>query len=140
MGQRILVSESEKSKILNMHNDFKSKKIISEQIEEQNFKQGIQCFLNKKGITDDSGQKLAVDGSIGNYPKSKTAQAIAKYQDKIGVRPDGVWGTETMDKMSKADKSLFNSCQSEYGDLFDKLYNWLFANNTINNTDTQNIA
>ena len=27
--------------------------------------------LNKKGVKDDAGQPLKIDGSIGNYPKSK---------------------------------------------------------------------
>ena len=55
-----------------------------------------QCFLNKKGITDNEGGELVVDGSIGRLPNSKSAQAISKYQSKVGVDPDGVWGFNTL--------------------------------------------
>ena len=113
------------------------RKVISEQylkedleqgmtdIERYNYNRGIQCFLNKKGIKDDKGNKLVMDGSIGNYPKSKSAQAIYRYQEIIKVYPvDGVWGQDTMEAMPDADKKIFRDCISEYGDLFDKIYHY----------------
>ena len=96
------------------------KRVIAEQ-EDGNYKKGIQCFLNKKGIKDDSGQSLKLDGSIGNLPNSKSAQAVAKYQSMIKVTPDGVWGEDTMDAMPEKDKVIFKQCMSDYGDLFDKI-------------------
>ena len=94
---------------------------ISEQPEHYNYNMAIQCFLNKKGVKDDGGQVLKMDGSIGNYPKSKTAQAIVKYQTMIKVYPtDGVWGEQTMGKMPPKDKEMFKICKSEHGDIFDK--------------------
>ena len=113
------------------------RKVISEQylkedleqgmtdIERYNYNRGIQCFLNKKGIKDDKGNKLVMDGSIGNYPKSKSAQAIYRYQEIIKVYPvDGVWGQDTMEAMPDADKKIFRDCISQYGDLFDKIYHY----------------
>jgi hypothetical protein len=101
------------------------KRVIAEQ-EEGDYKRGIQCFLNKRGIKDDSGQSLKIDGLIGNYPASKTAQAISNYQSKIGVYPaDGVWGEDTMRKMPSKDKEMFKQCVSDYGDIFDKGAHWL---------------
>jgi hypothetical protein len=86
-----------------------------------NINQAIQCFLNKKGIKDDAGQPLKIDGSIGRLPNSKSAQAIAKYQEKLGVYPvDGVWGPDTMEKMPPKDLAMYKDCKSEYGDIFDK--------------------
>ena len=113
------------------------RKVISEQylkedleqgmtdIERYNYNRGVQCFLNKKGIKDDEGNKLVMDGSIGNYPKSKSAQAIYRYQEIIKVYPvDGVWGQDTMEAMPDADKKIFKDCISQYGDLFDKIYHY----------------
>jgi len=96
------------------------KRVIKEQSEEYNYNKAIQCFLNKKGIKDDTGKPLVIDGSIGNYPKSKSAQAIAKYQSKIGVEADGVWGYDTNQKMPSADKAIFKQCVSDHGDILDK--------------------
>ena len=96
------------------------KRVISEQDENYKTNMAIQCFLNKKGIKDDSGQSLKLDGSIGRLPNSKSAQAIATYQGKIGVEQDGVWGYDTSTKMSPKDKEIFKGCVSEHGDLFDK--------------------
>ena len=101
------------------------KRVIAEQ-EDGNYKKGIQCFLNKKGIKDDSGQSSKIDGLIGNYPASKSAQAIHNYQSKIGVYPaDGVWGEDTMRKMPSKDMVIFKQCVSDYGDIFDKGAHWL---------------
>lgn len=96
-------------------------KQISEQPEHYNYNMAIQCFLNKKGVKDDAGQPLKMDGSIGNWPKSKSAQAVANYQRNIKVYPvDGVWGPDTMDKMPPKDMEIFKSCKAEHGDIFDK--------------------
>ena len=81
----------------------------------------MQCFLNKKGVTDDSGKALVVDGSIGRYPNSKSAQAIYKYQGIIGVEQDGVWGYDTSSKMPAADKKLYDACFSENSGIIDKI-------------------
>ena len=101
------------------------KPMINEQSEMIKVNKVIQCFLNKKGVKDDEGKPLVVDGSIGNYPKSKTAQAIHRYQEMIGVSPtDGKWGQNTVNKMSQSDKNLFQKCNSEYGDVIDKFLNF----------------
>ena len=97
------------------------KRVIKEQDENYKANITIQCFLNKKGIKDGSGQALKLDGSIGRLPNSKSAQAIAKYQSKIGVEADGVWGYDTGQKMPNADKEMFKQCASEHGDFIDKL-------------------
>jgi hypothetical protein len=97
------------------------KRVIKEQ--DENYKANIiiQCFLNKKGIKDNTGQSLKLDGSIGNLPKSKSAQAIANYQSKIGVEADGVWGYNTSTKMPPADKKLYDACFSENSGIIDKM-------------------
>ena len=130
--KKFRIDESEKERILNMHVSATKKQYLKEDIAQgmtdiqlYNFNRGVQCFLNKKGFRDNDGNILKLDGSIGNYPKSKSAQAIFKYQDTIGATPDGVWGSETMDKMPEGDKKVFKDCISEYGDLFDKLFHWL---------------
>ena len=114
MGQKIIkLTESDLTRIV--------KRVIKEQTEGYNYNRAIQCFLNKKGIKDDEGRALVIDGSIGNYPKSKSAQAISNYQAKIGVYPaDGVWGPDTMGKMANKDKEMFKQCVSDYGDILDK--------------------
>ena len=96
------------------------KRVIKEQDENYKINMAIQCFLNKKGIKDDSGQSLKLDGSIGNLPNSKSAQAIAKYQGKLGVEQDGVWGYDTNTKMPAKDKEIYKQCISDHGDIIDK--------------------
>ena len=58
------------------------KRVIKEQSDmtKYNYNMAVQCFLTKKGIKDNSGQKLEMDGRIGSYPKSKTAQAIVMME------------------------------------------------------------
>ena len=113
MGKKIIkLTESDLTRIV--------KRVIAEQ-EDGNYKKGIQCFLNKRGIKDDSGQSLKIDGSIGNLPNSKSAQAIAKYQTRIGVESDGVWGYNTSTKMPPADKKLYDDCFSENSGIIDKM-------------------
>ena len=126
------IDESEKARILGLHETATKKQYLKEDLEQSmtdieryNYQRGVQCFLNKKGIKDNDGNELKLDGSIGNYPKSKSAQAIYKYQNMLRVVPDGVWGEDTMEAMPEADKKIFRDCISEYGDLFDKLYHWL---------------
>jgi hypothetical protein len=123
------INEQEKSRILGLHIEATSRQYLKEDfnngmttIERYNYNMAIQCFLNKKGVKDDAGQSLKMDGSIGNYPKSKSAQAILKYQSMIKVYPaDGVWGEQTMSEMPENDKKIFKQCVSDYGDLFDKI-------------------
>lgn len=126
--KRILISDEEKNKIRHMHESFKENgRVINEQDDsrpEAGINKAIQCFLNKKGIKDDSGKSLVVDGSIGNYPASKSAQAIHRYQQYIGAPADGVWGSETESYMKgkfAGDKDIFNKCKSETGGLLDKV-------------------
>lgn len=121
MNKRIIVSESEKSQILSLHKEERKKNFMNEQSESVNHNKAIQCFLNKIKVTDDNGNTLKVDGSIGNYPKSLSAQAISKYQSMRGVYPaDGVWGSNTEDKMTPEDKKFFKDCVDEHSDLLDK--------------------
>jgi hypothetical protein len=101
------------------------KRVIKEQDDNYKINMAIQCFLNKKGVKDDSGQSLKLDGSIGNLPNSKSAQAIAKYQSSIGVDDDGVWGYETNTKMPPKDKMIYKQCISDHGDIIDKGMHWL---------------
>lgn len=126
--KKIIISDTEKDSIRQMHESFKQNERVF--LNENDFKpettnkKAIQCFLNKKGIKDNSGNVLDVDGSIGTYPASKTAQAIYKYQQMIGAPADGVWGEETMNYMKgkfETDKNLFNKCKSETGGFFDKV-------------------
>jgi peptidoglycan hydrolase-like protein with peptidoglycan-binding domain len=46
----------------------------------------LQEALNKLGLTDGSGKKLAVDGKLG----PRTTAAIKKAQRKLGLKADGV--------------------------------------------------
>jgi murein L,D-transpeptidase YcbB/YkuD len=96
------------------------KRVIEEQEVNINYNKAIQCFLVKKGIKDNSGQVLKIDGSIGKLPNSKSAQAIQKYQQKIGVTDDGVWGNETKTKIPPSDLEIFKQCISDEGDIIDK--------------------
>jgi peptidoglycan hydrolase-like protein with peptidoglycan-binding domain len=47
---------------------------------------GLQQALNRLGLTDSSGKKLAVDGKLG----PRTTAAIKKAQRKLGLKADGV--------------------------------------------------
>jgi len=79
----------------------------------------IQKFLNAKKITGDEGNPLEVDGLTCIDLSCQTAQAISKYQSSIGVWPaEGVWGPDTMEKMSDEDKELVDS----FGGWFDRLF------------------
>ena len=96
------------------------KRVIQEQDENYKINKAIQCFLNKKGVKDNKGQSLELNGSIGNLPNSKSAQAIAKYQSSIGVDNDVVWGYYTTTKMPPKDKVIYKQCLSDHGDIIDK--------------------
>ncbi len=114
--KKYVLTESQYNKLMD--------RLISEQPEHYNYNMAIQCFLNKKGIKDDSGQPLKMDGSIGTYPKSKSAQAILNYQQTLKkLDPkymDGTWGEMTMMAMPPQDMVIFKDCKSEHGDIFDK--------------------
>jgi murein L,D-transpeptidase YcbB/YkuD len=100
------------------------KRVIKEQDENYNYNKAVQSFLIKKKITDSNNRPIEKDGSIGTLDNdSKSAQAISKYQLRIGVKPDGVFGNETTEKMKTKfpnDYKLWLECKSEEGDLFDK--------------------
>jgi hypothetical protein len=122
MGKRLIISESERETILGMHSSFKKNGVILEQTEEANLNKAIQCFLNKKGIKDNKGKTLVVDGMAGD----STQEALSKYQNNIGVYPaDGVFGPSTKSKMPQNDKEILKQCASEHGDLIDKALHWL---------------
>jgi peptidoglycan hydrolase-like protein with peptidoglycan-binding domain len=88
--------------------DFKGWTRLNEQSEEAKRTMQVQRFLNKKGITDQAGQRLKEDGLAGK----STEEAITKYQAQLGVWPtDGVWGPDTVDAMRKKspkDAELFD--------------------------------
>ena len=118
MAQKVIkLTENDLRKIV--------KRVIKEQDENYKANITIQCFLNKKGIKDNAGQSLQLDGSIGRLPNSKSAQAIANYQTKLGVDADGVWGYDTGSKMPKGDVEIFKQCASDHGDIIDKALHWL---------------
>jgi peptidoglycan hydrolase-like protein with peptidoglycan-binding domain len=118
MGINFNISDEYKQSILESHNNIKTTTFLKEQTEEMNYKKAIQCFLNKKGITDDEGKELVVDGRAGE----KTEQAVSKYQSMIKVFPaDGKFGPSTSDKMPEEDKEILKECISEHGDFIDKL-------------------
>jgi hypothetical protein len=115
MAKRFIISEEERSDIRSKYG------LINEQTELMNKNKAIQCFLNKKGIRDKENKPLKIDGSIGTLDNdSKTAQAIEKYQNILKVRPDGVWGSETYNKMPDKDVQIFKQCLSDEGDFIDK--------------------
>jgi hypothetical protein len=125
------INEQEKSRILGLHIEATSRQYLKEDlnnsmttIDRYNYNRAIQCFLNKKNVKDDEGKPLKMDGSIGNLPNSKSAQAVAKYQVMIKVADDGVWGEDTMAAMPEKDKVIFKQCISDYGDLFDKIVHY----------------
>ncbi len=57
----------------------------------------MQTRLNELKYTDQNNKKLDVDGDFG--PKTKAA--LIKMQGKLGLKKDGEFGTNTMDKMIK---------------------------------------
>ena len=59
---------------------------------------------------------MVVDGKWDG----KTQEALSKYQAKLGVDTDGVWGPMTYNKMPKSDVQIFKQCVSDEGDFIDK--------------------
>ena len=93
--KKFRIDESEKERILNMHVSATKKQYLKEDI--------------AQGMTN-----------IQLYNFNRGVQCFL-----IGAVPDGVWGSNTMNKMPKGDKEVFKECISEYGDIFDKLSHWL---------------
>jgi peptidoglycan hydrolase-like protein with peptidoglycan-binding domain len=60
----------------------------------------LQTALNRLGLTDSSGKKLAVDGKLG----PKTTAAIKKAQRALGLKADGVVTPALLAKLIKAKK------------------------------------
>ena len=60
----------------------------------------LQTALNRLGMTDSSGKKLAVDGKLG----PKTTAAIKRAQRKMGLKADGVVTPALLAKLVKAKK------------------------------------
>lgn len=60
----------------------------------------LQTALNRLGLTDSSGKRLAVDGKLG----PKTTAAIKKAQRKLGLKADGVVTPALLAKLTKAKK------------------------------------
>ena len=111
------IDDSEKDRILNLHESATKRQYLSEQVEDNNLNKAIQCFLNKKNKIE-----IEVDGKIG----PKTIDAIGDF---IGYERTGDFETDwskAQSKMSEQDKKDFKDCVSKHGDLFDKIYNWLF--------------
>jgi hypothetical protein len=95
------------------------KQVISEQLINRENTQQIQAFLNKK-----MNAGLELDGKTG--PNSKTEAAIAKYQMLIGERPaDGVWGSNTYDKMPEKDKIMLKNIVVDNGGVWDNFIKWV---------------
>lgn len=123
--KKIIVTESQLKRVLNKV--IEEQTVLSEQDINAESNMAVQCFLNKKGVKDDAGQPLKVDGSIGRLPNSKSAQAIAKYQSMIQVEADGVWGYNTMSKMQEKypkDLALYKQCVSDTGGIVDKIFHF----------------
>lgn len=60
----------------------------------------LQEALNRLGLTDGSGKKLAVDGKLG----PRTTAAIKKAQRKLGLKADGVVTPKLLAQLTKAKK------------------------------------
>jgi hypothetical protein len=124
MSQRTIISETERERILKMHNKAKSYHMLKEDesMEDPNRQiiRGVQRFLNEKMPS----LKLVVDGKTGSG--SKTEAAISKYQSMIGVSPsDGVWGRDTWEKMPPKDQKRLKWFIADEGGLMDKFFNWI---------------
>lgn len=60
----------------------------------------LQEALNRLGLTDGNGKKLAVDGKLG----PRTTAAIKKAQRKLGLKADGVVTPALLAQLTKAKK------------------------------------
>lgn len=112
MSQKIIkLTESDLTKIV--------KSVISEQLIEREITQQIQAFLNKK-----MNAGLELDGKTGR--NSKTAGAIARYQMSIGENPaDGVWGSNTYNKMPEKDKIMLKNIVVNEGGVWNNFLKWV---------------
>jgi len=109
---KFIISEEERKLILQQH--AKHKKIVKEQDEETKQNMNIQKFLN---------QKLNINLSVDGLMAPKTEEAITKYQQMIGVTPDGKWGYDTQSKMPEADKRALEDVSSGMlGKLINKFF------------------
>ena len=85
-------------------------KVLNEQEIENKKMMGIQTFLNYKFYK----LKLNVDGVQG----PRTTEAIKKYQEHLGIVPDGLWGVETESAIRKnpTEWKLYKTCvEGKYG-------------------------
>lgn len=104
--KKILVTETQAKRLI--------ENVINEQ-EESNLNKAIQCFLGKLYKVN-----LKIDGFIGDQTKT----LIQKFQSQRGIYPaDGMWGQETESKLNKSEMDLFKQCKSQFGDIFDKIFN-----------------
>jgi hypothetical protein len=115
MAKIIKLTESDLTRVV--------KRVINEQMYHREHVYRIQAFLNKR-----MNAGLVVDGRTGR--NSKTEEAIAKYQDMIGVYPtDGTWGEKTYAKMPEKDKIMLKNINAnEYGvheDLWGNFLDWV---------------
>jgi hypothetical protein len=126
MSQRTIISETERERILKMHNKAKSYHILKEDESMEDprveLNRAIQRFLNEKKITDAFGKSLKVDGSIGPY--SRTQEAIEKYQRSIGA-PIGEWRESTWEKMPPKDVKRLKWLIADEGGIIPKFLNWI---------------
>lgn len=123
MNKKILINEDERKRILSLHEKHKNYVLINEQDEDptHEYIRAVQRFLNDKIKAG-----LVVDGLTDNNMKSKTAQAIAKLQNQMGVYPvDGVWGPDTWEKLSKEDKKKLEDLVAEEGGLINRFLHWI---------------
>ncbi len=56
----------------------------------------LQQNLNYLGITDNDGNRIKVDGDFGE----KTDEAVENFQDKYGLKVNGVYGSKSAAKMN----------------------------------------
>ena len=119
MAKRFIISEDERKDILSKYN------LLNEQPDSQRHVsvRGIQRFLNEKIKAG-----LEVDGLTDHNLKSKTAQAIAKYQKMLRVSPDGIFDEETWNAMNPKDKQRLEDLIAEEGGVIDMFFNWMKKN------------
>ena len=95
--KKIIFSESQIKSLIN--------NVIEEQSEERTIIMCSQKFLNIKYPK----AKLVLDGMRGQ--NSRTDLFTRAYQKSIGVPIDGIFGEQTYNRMSPADKKLWDQCQ-----------------------------
>lgn len=70
----------------------------------------LQKKLNKVGVKDNAGNKLAEDGSFGKA----TEQAVLNFQKKYNLEADGKAGKDTLSKLDAVIASLMGSGSNTY--------------------------